>query len=56
LGGGWRWRGMGDAITKHLIWRGMATETLSGKPEKNGKKLADAVQDMFKHFPPKGGA
>jgi hypothetical protein len=45
-----------DANTKHLIWRGMASETLSGKPEKNEKKLGDAVQDMFKHFPPKGGA
>ena len=31
---------------------GAASEALSGKPEKNEKKLADAVEDMFKHFPP----
>ncbi|MGA2601149.1 MAG: DUF4136 domain-containing protein [Bryobacteraceae bacterium] len=43
---------MFDARTKHLIWRGMSAETLSGKPEKNENKLADAVKDMFKKFPP----
>jgi hypothetical protein len=26
---------------------------LSGKPEKNDKKLEDAVRDMFDKFPPK---
>jgi hypothetical protein len=43
---------MFDARTKHLIWRGMSTEALSGKPEKNENKLEDAVKDMFKKFPP----
>jgi len=42
-----------DSQTKHLIWRGTATNTLSGDPEKNEKKLASTVEDMFKHFPPK---
>jgi hypothetical protein len=43
-----------DARTKKLIWRGRSTETLSGKPEKNEKKLEKSVEEMFKHFPPKG--
>jgi hypothetical protein len=42
-----------DSQTKHLIWRGTATNTLSGDPGKNEKKLASTVEDMFKHFPPK---
>jgi len=41
-----------DAQTKKLIWRGTAEKTLSGNPEKNEKKLQDAVKDMFKKFPP----
>lgn len=74
LGGGWGWRGFGDATTtventpvgsltvdifdaqsKHLIWRGSATDTLSGEPDKNAKKLEHSVEDMFKHFPPTRG-
>lgn len=42
-----------DGNTKQLIWRGQSTETLSAKPEKNDKKLDNAVSDMFKKFPPK---
>jgi hypothetical protein len=42
-----------DASTKHLIWTGTSTETLSAKPEKNEKKLENAVEEMFNHFPPK---
>jgi hypothetical protein len=42
-----------DAAGKHLIWRGTATEALSGKPEKNEKKLEHAISEMFKHFPPR---
>jgi hypothetical protein len=42
-----------DNQTKKLIWRGTATNSLSGDPEKNAKKLASTVDDMFKHFPPK---
>jgi hypothetical protein len=44
---------MFDAKSKQLVWRSIATETLSDKPEKNTKKLDDAVADMFKKFPPK---
>jgi hypothetical protein len=43
---------MFDGQTKRLIWRGVATDVLSDKPEKNAKKLADTVEDMFKKFPP----
>jgi hypothetical protein len=41
-----------DSPTKKLIWRGVATDVLSDKPDKNEKKLEKAVEDMFKHFPP----
>ena len=41
-----------QAGTKDLIWRGRATSVLSSKPEKNEKKMDDAVESMFKHFPP----
>ncbi len=41
-----------DAHTEKLLWRGVATDALSKKPEKNEKKLEKAVEDMFKHFPP----
>jgi hypothetical protein len=72
FGGGWRWRGFGDATTdvlntpvgtllvdvfdsqsKHLVWRGNSSESLSEKPDKNEKKLEHDVADMFKKFPPK---
>lgn len=42
-----------DSSTKKLVWRGVAEDTLSSKPEKNDKKLGEAVEDMFKKFPPK---
>lgn len=38
--------------TKHLIWRGVAQQALSGKPEKNEVKLSNAVAKMFQKFPP----
>jgi hypothetical protein len=44
---------MFDSNTKKLVWRGIATDTLSSKPEKNDKKLEHAVDEMFEHFPPK---
>src|SRR5579862_25711 len=28
-----------DGQTKHLVWRGVSTNTLSGDPEKNARKL-----------------
>lgn len=42
-----------SSVDKQLIWRGMATNTLAGSAEKNEKKLRSAVDDLFKHFPPK---
>ena len=41
-----------DSSTKKLIWRGIASDTLSGKPDKDEKKLDKAVAEMFKNFPP----
>ena len=41
-----------DANTKNLIWRGVASDTLSSSAEKNTKKLDSDVHDLFKHFPP----
>jgi predicted outer membrane lipoprotein len=41
-----------DGPTKKLIWRGVASDTLSGKPEKDEKKMDKAVAEMFKNFPP----
>ena len=41
-----------DSSTHKLIWRGVASDTLSGKPEKDEKKMDKAVAEMFKNFPP----
>jgi Domain of unknown function (DUF4136) len=41
-----------DSNTKKLIWRGSASDTLSGKSDKNIKNLDKGVEKMFDHFPP----
>ena len=41
-----------DGNSKQLVWRGIATDTLTGNPEKNEKKLGKSVTEMFKKFPP----
>ena len=41
-----------DGATKKLIFRANASEAITGKPDKNEKKMAKEVEDMFKHFPP----
>jgi hypothetical protein len=41
-----------DTHTKKLIWRGSASDTLSGKSGKNIKNLDKGVDKMFEHFPP----
>ena len=46
---------MFDANTKKLIWRSSASDTLTGKPEKDEKRLEKAVSKMFEHFPPQVG-
>jgi hypothetical protein len=43
---------MFDTNTKRLIWRGSASDVLSGKPEKDEKKVDSAVSKLFEHFPP----
>jgi hypothetical protein len=42
-----------DSSTHHLLWRGLAHDQLSDKPEKNTKKLEKAVSKLFEHFPPR---
>jgi Domain of unknown function (DUF4136) len=44
-----------DAGKKQLIWRGVAKDTISDKPEKNQKKLAKVVEKLFKDVPPGSG-
>ena len=41
-----------DAQSRKVIWHGVCSDTLSGDPEKNEKKLEKAVADVFKKFPP----
>ena len=41
-----------DTPTQKLIWRGEGSDTLSGKPDKDEKKMDKAVAEMFKKFPP----
>jgi hypothetical protein len=43
-----------DTQTKQVVWWASATDTVSSNPEKNSKKLEEAVTKMFKHYPPKG--
>jgi hypothetical protein len=40
--------------TKMITWRGIASETLSDKSEKNIQKLQKMVAKMFQKFPPSG--
>jgi len=44
-----------DPAAKQLEWRGQATKTLdpSSDPQKNQKKLNQAVAKLLKNFPPK---
>jgi hypothetical protein len=41
-----------DAKSKSLLWRGIAQDEISDKPEKNVKKLAKVGDKLFKNFPP----
>lgn len=43
---------MFDGVSKNLIWRGCASNTLSNSADKNIKSLDKNVQKMFEHFPP----
>jgi Domain of unknown function (DUF4136) len=41
-----------DKTGKNLLWRGIAQDEASDKPEKNIKKVAKASDKLFKDFPP----
>jgi Domain of unknown function (DUF4136) len=41
-----------DCSSEHLVWRGLAHDQLSEKPDKDTKKLDKAVAKMFAKFPP----
>jgi Domain of unknown function (DUF4136) len=42
-----------DSGTKQVVWRGVATDTVSDKPEKNTKETQKVVEEMFKKYPVK---
>lgn len=42
-----------DSSSHHLLWRGLAHDQLSDKPEKNSEKLDKAVDKLFEKFPPR---
>ncbi len=42
-----------DAKTKKLVFRAIAQNEVSDKPEKNEKKIEKATEKMLKNFPPK---
>jgi hypothetical protein len=44
---------MTDARQQRLVFQGVATDTLSSRPEKNTKKLASSVRKIFEKYPPR---
>jgi hypothetical protein len=44
-----------DGKTKSLLWRGSASEDLSGNSNNNIKNLDKETEKMFQHFPPNSG-
>jgi len=41
-----------DASRNEMIWRGVATSTLSSNPERNTRTINRAVERAFRNFPP----
>jgi len=41
-----------DASSRKMVWRGVATDSLSGKPSKNADKIQKALAKMFERYPP----
>ena len=41
-----------DASTKKMVWRGVATATVSSKPEKNAEKIDKSLMKLFARYPP----
>ena len=46
---------LADYKAKQFLWRGTATDTVSGDPQKNAKKIEKALTKMFQKFPPTSG-
>lgn len=44
---------LADPQSKTIIWRGMSSETLSDKSQKNIEKVQKMVHKMFEKYPPK---
>jgi hypothetical protein len=42
-----------DSNQQHLVFEGTATQTISSRPEKNVKKLAKAIGEVFEKYPPR---
>lgn len=40
-----------ETANHHLVWRGLAHDTLSENPDKNARKLEKAIDKMFSKFP-----
>lgn len=41
-----------DAHTRQIVWRGVATDSVSDRPEKNAQRISKALQKMFAKYPP----
>jgi hypothetical protein len=44
---------MVDARQKKLVFQGTSTQTVSSRPERNTKRLARAVNEIFEKYPPR---
>ena len=45
-----------DATTRKMVWRGVATATVSSKPEKNAQKIDKSLMKLFARYPPTVGS
>ena len=43
---------MWDVEEHRLVWRGIASKTLSTDPQKNAKKIDEAARKLFENYPP----
>ncbi len=43
-----------DSATDKLVWRGSATDVASDSPQTNEKRINDAMEKLFKKYPPPG--
>ena len=40
-----------DAKTRQMVWRGVATDSVSSKPQKNAERINKAIEKMFAKYP-----